>query len=247
MKQHYIYLTTNLVNNKKYIGKHFGELDDSYLGSGLLLQKAVQKYGSQNFIKQILYISHSGEENNQKEKEFITAFNAVQSDEFYNLSAGGDGGDIFHSLPLQRQQEIREKARQKNKGENNGMYGKHHSEKTKEKLRNIDKSYTQTEHFRQTMSSVTQGPNNGMYGKHHSEEAKKKMSDSKKGKKLGAENGNAKKIRAYKDENKTILVKEFNTIQEALIFVNTKPTDYSGISKRMKINKPYKGFYWEKV
>jgi hypothetical protein len=127
------------------------------------------------------------------------------------------------------------------------MYGKHHSQETKQKLKQIDKSYTQTESFKKTMSSVTTGNKNGMYGKKHTEEAKKKMSEKKKGKKLGSENGNAKKIRAYKDEAKTILVKEFDTIQEALIFVETKPTDYSGISKRMKMNKPYKGFYWEKV
>ena len=35
--EHYIYLTTNLINGKKYIGKHFGAIDDSYLGSGTLL------------------------------------------------------------------------------------------------------------------------------------------------------------------------------------------------------------------
>lgn len=247
MKQYYIYLTTNLINGKRYIGKHFGELNDSYLGSGTLIQRAIDKYGKQNFKKEILYISSSEQENSIKEKEFISAFNAVNDDSFYNLIPGGDGGDIFHSLPLERQQQIREKASQNNKGEKNGMYGKHHSEETKQKLRQVNKDYTKTESFRQTMSLVTTGEKNGMYGKKHTEESKKKMSDSKKGKKLGAENGNAKKIRAYKDAEKTILIKEFNTIQEALIFVGTKPTDYSGITKRMKINKPYKGFYWEKV
>lgn len=35
--EHYIYLTTNLINGKKYIGKHFGTIGDSYLGSGTLL------------------------------------------------------------------------------------------------------------------------------------------------------------------------------------------------------------------
>ena len=31
-----------------------------------------------------------------------------------------------------------------------------------------------------------------------------------------------------------------------LIFVGTNPKDYSGISKRMKQNKPYKNYYWKK-
>lgn len=44
----------------------------------------------------------------------------------------------------------------------------------------------------------------------------------------------------------TILVKTFDTMQDALIWIGTKPTDYSGISKRIKINKPYKGYYWKK-
>ena len=67
----YIYLTINLINGKKYIGKHYGELDDSYLGSGTILQKAINKYGKQNFKKEILYISKDEEENCIKEKEFI--------------------------------------------------------------------------------------------------------------------------------------------------------------------------------
>lgn len=247
MKQHYIYLTTNLINGKKYIGKHFGEINDDYLGSGKLLQRAINKYGKENFKKEILYLSKDNNENNQKEKEFIAAFNAVKDENFYNLAEGGDGGDIFHSLPPAQQEKIRQNQSIKNKGERNGMYGKHHSKETKEKLRQVDKSYTQTPEFKQTMSQVTQKEKNGMYGKHHTEEAKKKMSEKKKGKKLGAENGNAKKIRAYKDAEKTVLVKEFDTIKDALIFVKTKETDYSGITKRMKENKPYKGFYWEKV
>ena len=57
MKQYYIYLTTNLINGKKYIGKHYGEINDSYLGSGILIKKAIKKYGSNNFTKKILFIS----------------------------------------------------------------------------------------------------------------------------------------------------------------------------------------------
>ena len=43
--EYFIYLTTNLITNEKYIGKHHGELNDSYLGSGIILQRAIKKYG----------------------------------------------------------------------------------------------------------------------------------------------------------------------------------------------------------
>jgi len=244
---YFIYLTKNLITNEKYIGKHYGELNDSYLGSGKILQRAINKYGKENFQREILYISKDAQENNEKEKEFIKAFNAVEDRTFYNISEGGDGGDIFHLLSVEQQEEIRQKAKERSTGINNPRYGVHLTEETKEKIRkNRNTDYMQTAEYKQAMSKATLGEKNGMYGKHHSEESKQKMSEAKKGKKLGKENGNAKGISAYKDEKCQILIKHFDTIQEALIFVGTKPTDYSGISKRMKMNKPYKGYYWKK-
>lgn len=51
---YYIYMTTNLINGKKYIGQHKGKVNDSYLGSGTTITKAIQKYGKENFKKDIL-------------------------------------------------------------------------------------------------------------------------------------------------------------------------------------------------
>ena len=65
MKQHYIYMTTNNITGMKYIGKHYGELDNSYLGSGTILKRAIPKYGKENFTKSILVISDNGEQNNE--------------------------------------------------------------------------------------------------------------------------------------------------------------------------------------
>lgn len=89
----YIYLTTNLVNGKQYIGQHKGELNDSYFGSGTNITKALIKYGRQNFKKDIIKVCESREEADKWEQYYINKFNAVENDNFYNLQEGGTGGD----------------------------------------------------------------------------------------------------------------------------------------------------------
>lgn len=100
---YYIYLTTNKVNNKKYIGQHKGSLTDRYLGSGILLQKAIEKYGKDSFTKEILEICSSQEALDEREKYWIKKYDAVNSEEFYNLSEGGQKGDGWQALQRWKQ------------------------------------------------------------------------------------------------------------------------------------------------
>lgn len=90
---YYIYLTTNLINGKKYLGQHKGEVNDSYLGSGSSILQAIKKYGKENFKKEILKICDTREEADIWEKYFIEESNAVEDDNYYNLKEGGMGGD----------------------------------------------------------------------------------------------------------------------------------------------------------
>ena len=93
MKQYYIYLTTNLINNKKYIGQHYGELTDKYIGSGVAFTRAVEKYGKSNFKKEILEIT-TKQEVNERERYYIELYNAFKSEEFYNLTPGGESLNV---------------------------------------------------------------------------------------------------------------------------------------------------------
>lgn len=90
----YIYKTTNILNNMIYIGKHKWdslELDSTYLGSGIYLKRAIEKYGKENFTCEILDYAETLQELNDKEKLYIEKFNSMNSNIGYNLTRGGDG------------------------------------------------------------------------------------------------------------------------------------------------------------
>lgn len=56
MRHHIVYCTTNLINNKQYVGVHTtNDLNDGYLGSGTLFKKKLEKYGEDNFERKILF------------------------------------------------------------------------------------------------------------------------------------------------------------------------------------------------
>lgn len=101
----YVYITINLHNRKCYVGKHSKpEFDKSYYGSGTILKKAIEKYGKENFVSEPIDWAESKEELDQKEIWWIDFLGAVEGDDWYNITKGGEGVFLF--------------------GENNPMYGK---------------------------------------------------------------------------------------------------------------------------
>lgn len=86
-----VYIVTNRINGKKYIGKQVRK-PTSYLGSGILLIKAVKKYGKDAFSKQVLEQCRDKKHLADREKYWIKKLNAVSRSDFYNLADGGDGG-----------------------------------------------------------------------------------------------------------------------------------------------------------
>jgi len=90
-----VYETTNLVNEKKYRGIHkTSKIDDGYLGSGLALSNAIEKYGKQNFKRDILEFCSSYEELLEKEKIYVDE-EWVKDYSNYNLKTGGQSAGIL--------------------------------------------------------------------------------------------------------------------------------------------------------
>lgn len=253
----FIYLTTNLISEKKYIGMHKGVASDNYLGSGKLLIRAIKKYGKENFSREILAYAKDKEELGKLEKHYIELYNATLNSNFYNIHPGGFGGSCMDVWDEERKKEYKEKMSLTLKN----------SKKMKLHLNNLNqlrktKSYKRNHYNKRIMSEATilkmreinLGEKNPNYGNYWSEEKKKQLSELriKNGKSKGELNGmfgkkgnnaiNNKKVYMY-DENFN-LVKEFHTVGLALEFLNIK--GHSQLNNAIKNKTIYKGYYWSK-
>lgn len=89
-KYGFIYITTNLINGKRYIGqKKYNHYWKTYLGSGVIFQRAVKKYGKENFRRDIIEECETKEQLDEREIYWISYYNATENDEFYNINSGG--------------------------------------------------------------------------------------------------------------------------------------------------------------
>jgi hypothetical protein len=89
-----IYKTTNLINGKIYVGQHVQHDTsefDGYLGSGLLIKYSINKYGKENFIREIIEVLSNPELLNEREIFWIDQLSATDLSIGYNLTKGGDG------------------------------------------------------------------------------------------------------------------------------------------------------------
>jgi hypothetical protein len=124
----YVYLITNKINNHKYVGMRASPVfDESYWGSGILIQRAIKKYGKDNFTREILHWCKDYNDLIMTEVTELQSRNAANSDEYYNI--------IDTATPILF-------------GENNGFYGKKHNEKTKKLIsdKNTGSIWTDEQH-----------------------------------------------------------------------------------------------------
>jgi hypothetical protein len=81
-----VYKTTNIINNKIYVGKD-ARNSPSYLGSGKLLKEAIEKYGKENFVKEVLEVCDSPGMLARREQYWIRKLNSINPHIGYNLYA----------------------------------------------------------------------------------------------------------------------------------------------------------------
>lgn len=110
----YIYLTTDLLNGKLYVGQKKGAFDKNYYGSGKLLKPRLKKYGRNNFLVEVLQWCETFEDTNLAEQFWIKKLNTQDPEIGYNITDGGQG--ISGIDP----------------GYHDGMKGKHQSDYQKE-------------------------------------------------------------------------------------------------------------------
>ena len=196
-----IYETTNNVNGKKYIGKHeTPDPGDDYIGSGILLQKAIVKYGRENFSKKVLFVFDTRQEMNEKEIELVN-IDIVASDEYYNIALGGQGGNIvleeghpkreetlekIRKSQSEKSEFYREKAKVQHSKRQIGMYGKKQtdhqkarvSETMRGRVRSDEEKFRHNESLRATIDDPSYiHPNKG---RAPSEEERKRISEGLK-------------------------------------------------------------------
>lgn len=159
----FIYKIKNKINNKVYIGQTIQEIDIRFYEhiksskrekNNTVLYKAMRKYGIHSFEISIVDIADNKKVLNEKEKYWIRHYNAMIPNG-YNMTEGGYGGDL-------------------------SKYRKDYScsEKTKQKLREINLGKIIPIEIREKISNALKGKN---LGKRRGEEVKNKLSESHKG------------------------------------------------------------------
>lgn len=194
---HYlIYKIYNIENGKYYIGQHqTSNPYDSYMGSGLYLQNALNYYSLSSFIKEILYDFSSFELMDNKEAELVQLSNCAEYDNMsYNLKTGG------------RHYQFTESTKQKI-GKSNAEAWNNHSEEWKNNYSNAKKlaweqktdeekqSFSKIlkdawqampddkrNEFKHTCSIRASGENNPMYGDYEHTKGLRRHSQNRIGK-----------------------------------------------------------------
>jgi hypothetical protein len=202
---HYVYKTTCNITGRYYIGIHSTtNIEDGYMGSGLILRRSIRKYGINNHKREILEYVPSRDILFIREAEIVNE-EIILDDLCMNLRKGGQGGFTIESAKKGREKTneiLKEKYGENYKSIISKLFLKNCSEEEKnewvQKIKDGQK---------------TSGFDFGTFrGKTHSEETKQKMSESSKGMGIGESNSQYGTCWITKDEtNKKIKKEDLDT------------------------------------
>ena len=165
----YLYQIINKLNDKIYVGVHKTDnLNDGYMGSGKILNRAIKKYGVEKFEKDILIYFNTAEEMFAKEKEIVTDEFLLREDT-YNLRRGGNGG--FDYINKDKELLIKRNTKIARNRDHSSQVASIAIAKTKDSYRK-NMSIAQKQRFKDQAGTFA--------GKNHSENTKKIMSDAAK-------------------------------------------------------------------
>lgn len=222
MRRGVIYKYTCLITNKIYIGQTICEYNRRHdfltkerysTGPTKKLNKfdaARKKYGIDNFSYEILEEFFSEDKHqlqnllNEKEKYYIEKYNSFKKG--YNSTKGGIDGHLSKQTKNSISKSLKGHKMSKLTRKKFTFKGHHHTEENKVKFSNRQK-----ERFKDKSKHP-------MFGRLHSKESKEKNSKSRKGKCVGIDNPNSKRVKCFSKEN--IFIKEFICIHDAIIWLN---------------------------
>lgn len=161
----YIYKITNKLDGKSYIGQTIkvGKNFDKYYGSGILIRRAIKKYGIRNFKKEIIDECCCLEQLDMYERFYIDHFNS-KSPNGYNLDNGGNGSGKTSDETKRKISFV--------------MTGRKHTEETKRKISKSHKGHFGY-HTEETKRKISESLK-GRKGKSLSEDARKRIGNANK-------------------------------------------------------------------
>lgn len=203
-----IYKYTNKINGKVYIGQTWsspkvraGSNGRGYDRKQSHFYAAIQKYGWNNFVPEIVCYAIDQQDANYWESHFIRRYASIDRKNGYNIRDGGSNGPL--SEESKKKISIANTGKfvgEKNPsfgvrlfGDQNPFFGKHHSNITKNKLSadhkgkpSPTKGVLLSEEHKNKISDTRKGNYSGVdnpfFGKHHSDDTKKKISAANFGK-----------------------------------------------------------------
>ena len=149
-KFHFLYKIKNIINDTYYIGIHSTDnLNDGYMGSGIILKKSIKKYELENFKMEILNFVDNREELKIIENKIVNE-DLLKDELCMNLQIGGTS--LFDYLKMKREMDplyddiFRKKqgekfklAHKQGKIKYDTFSGKKHKKETIDKLKGHDR------------------------------------------------------------------------------------------------------------